>query len=326
MPTKKTTEEFIQDAIKVHGDKYDYSKVEYINSKTKVIIICKEHGEFEQTPKIHLRKNGCKKCSGKYQYTTKEFIEKAKEVHGDKYDYSKVEYISSKKHITIICKIHGNFRQQPTLHLYNKNGCSKCSGNYSYTTKEWIEKAIKVHGDKYDYSKTKYTKTDNKVIIICKIHGEFLQTAHHHLQNHGCRKCSKTYSYTTKEWVEKATEVHGDKYDYSKTKYTKTDTKVIIICKIHGGFLQTPDSHINAKNGCKECSYITNGINLRKSQDEFIKQSREVHGDRYDYSKVEYEKSNEKVIIICKEHGEFKQIPSSHLQRQGCLKCAYITN
>ena len=99
MPTKKTTEEFIQDAIKVHGDRYDYSKVEYINNRTKVTIICKVHGKFTQLPPSHLTGKGCSKCGRlicgkKLTMDCKLFIKKAKEVHGDKYDYSKVEYDS----------------------------------------------------------------------------------------------------------------------------------------------------------------------------------------------------------------------------------------
>lgn len=121
---------FIEKARKVHGDKYDYSKVDYINNRTPVIIICPKHGEFKQIPKTHLKGHGCKKCtlewlSKRYISNKDEFIKKARKVHGDKYDYSKVEYNGNKKEICIICPEHGEFWQMPYCHLQGK-GCNKC--------------------------------------------------------------------------------------------------------------------------------------------------------------------------------------------------------
>ena len=122
---KSSTKEFIEKARKVHGDKYDYSKVEYINNKTKVCIICPEHGEFWQTPNCHLSGDGCAKCSKKHKYTTEEWIEEAKKVHGNKYDYSKVNYINSQTKVCIICPEHGEFWQKPDRHLLGQ-GCPIC--------------------------------------------------------------------------------------------------------------------------------------------------------------------------------------------------------
>jgi len=119
-----TTEEFIEKSIKVHGDRYDYSLVEYKNAHTKVKIICKEHGVFEQTPNTHLNGSGCLECGGTKQLNTKKFIKKAKEIHGKKYDYSLVNYINAKTKIKIICTNHGEFEQTPNSHL-NSCGLSK---------------------------------------------------------------------------------------------------------------------------------------------------------------------------------------------------------
>lgn len=124
--TKLTTEEFIKKAREVHGDKYDYSKVEYVKSKAKVTIICPEHGEFLQTPQKHLYGQGCPKCGHKSELTTEEFIKKAREVHGDKYDYSNVEYVDAKTNVCIICKQHGVFWQRPSHHTAGR-GCKKCA-------------------------------------------------------------------------------------------------------------------------------------------------------------------------------------------------------
>ena len=137
---------------------------------------------------IH-QKQGCKYCTHRsYAYTTEEFINKAKQIHGDKYDYSKVEYKNKKTKICIICPIHGEFWMTPDKHLQSQ-GCPKCAKNYKMNTDSFKEKAIKVHGDDYDYSKVEYFGNDKKVCIICKEHGEFWQTPHGHLSGHGCPMC-----------------------------------------------------------------------------------------------------------------------------------------
>ena len=143
--TDKTTE-FINKAKIVHGDKYDYSKVEYINSRTKITIICKVHNEFEQKPSKHLFGQGCPICGGLYKRTNTDFINDAIKIHGDKYDYSKVKYINSQEKVIIICKNHGEFEQKPNSHL-NGQGCGKCAGRKRQNN-DFINDAIKVHGDK----------------------------------------------------------------------------------------------------------------------------------------------------------------------------------
>ena len=183
-----TTEEFINKAKKIHGDKFDYSKVNYVNNSTKVCIICPKHGEFWQTPASHLRKRGCNLCS-KPIHDTKSFIEEAKKVHGDKYDYSKVNYVDGHTKVCIICPKHGEFWQTPNNHVRNRN-CPKCGqisthDKQALTTKQFIEKAVKAHGDKYDYSKVNYVNNHTEVCIICPKHGEFWQKPMKHLSGHG---------------------------------------------------------------------------------------------------------------------------------------------
>jgi hypothetical protein len=129
--------------------------------------------------------SGCPKCANK-NVTTKEFIEKSKLIHGDKYDYSKVDYKYSNKDVIIICKIHGDFLQIPNTHL-NNHGCSKCAGIAKSNTTEFIENAKLIHGDKYEYFKVDYKNNITKVIITCKVHGDFLQTPKSHLKGHGCQ-------------------------------------------------------------------------------------------------------------------------------------------
>jgi very-short-patch-repair endonuclease/transposase-like protein len=182
------TNNFISKAIKIHKDRYDYSKVNYINAKTKINIICKLHGEFEQTPSNHLSKYNCQKCAKNFKLDTLEFIEKAKEIHKDIYDYSKVNYINADTKIIIICKIHGEFTQQPDFHINRKCGCPKCFNKSD--TLQFIEKAKKIYENKYDYSKVEYINNRIPVIIICKIHGEFMQQPNTHInQKCGCPSC-----------------------------------------------------------------------------------------------------------------------------------------
>ena len=217
-----TKEEFIKKAREIHGDKYNYSKVEYINNKIKVCIVCPEHGEFWMKPNSHLLKQGCPKCAIErnrfsQRCTLQEFIKKAREIHGDKYNYSKVEYINNRTKICIICPKHGEFWQRPGDHLQHK-GCPKCANDKIHslqrlTKEQFIGKAIKIHSDKYSYAKVMYTTIYDKICIVCPIHGEFWQTPHDHLKQSGCPKCNQSH-------MEKETEEillnKGIKYETQK--------------------------------------------------------------------------------------------------------------
>lgn len=121
----KTLEEFIQQAQLIHEDKYDYSKVNYVNTKTKVCIICPEHGEFWQKPAKHLKGQGCPKCIGRHQ-TFEQFLQKARNTHGDYYDYSQSNYINMTTPIKVICPKHGDFEIIPNVHINQKCGCHQC--------------------------------------------------------------------------------------------------------------------------------------------------------------------------------------------------------
>ena len=287
MPNKKTKEEFIKEAKKIHGDKYDYSKVDYVNNKTKVCIICNEpdHGEFWQTPSSHLKGRGCPKCKGdktreRLTSSREEFIKKACKVHGDKYDYSKVDYVNNYTKVCIICPKHGEFWQIPNGHLARK-GCPICGGTSALTKEEFIKKARKVHKYKYDYSKVEYVNIKTKVCIICSEHGEFWQQAYVHTQGVGCPQCaneanSKRFRSSLSDFVKKARKVHGDKYEYDKVDYVNCDTKVCIICHQHGEFWQTPDIHTRGC-GCPKC-------NLSHMERSVMNYLDEV-GITYDYQK-----------------------------------------
>ena len=194
MSKSLTTQIFIERAKKIHGDKYNYSKVNYINITTKVCIICSKHGEFWQRPNDHLLGKGCSKCAFNRTLTTNEFIDKANKIHNNFYIYDKTAYKKAKEKVTITCPIHGDFLQTPQHHLMGC-GCPKCryiksANSKRLSTKEFIEKAKQIHGDKYDYSKVNYTDCETKVCIICPEHGEFWQKPSEHLCGHGCKYCN----------------------------------------------------------------------------------------------------------------------------------------
>ena len=186
---RKSTDEFINESIVIHGNKYDYSLVKYKNNKTKVDIICNEHGIFCQYPFNHLKGHGCSKCSKNNKLTTDEFINKSIKVHGNKYDYSLVEYEGYNNKVNISCGKHGTFNQKPSDHLKG-HGCPKCGGSKTLTNNKFINKSIKVHGNKYDYSLVEYKNNKTKVDIICKKHDFiFKQKPNDHLSGKGCPKC-----------------------------------------------------------------------------------------------------------------------------------------
>lgn len=263
-----TTEIFVSHAKKIHGDKYDYSKTIYVKGHTKCKIDCPIHGEFLQTPSNHTHfgsPRGCPSCAredriNKRRLPKNEFILRANKVHKNKYDYSQINYISAKHKIDVVCPLHGKFTQTPSKHLRGDScplcGNEKRAKSRTYTKEKFLKKCKKAHGNTYDYSETKYEKEATKVKIICKKHGTFYQTPHAHFRGAGCQKCGiefnvDLHTLTQKEFLKKVRAVHKNTYDYSETVYEKARLKVCIICKKHGKFYQTANSHMNGKGCCK---------------------------------------------------------------------------
>jgi Zn finger protein HypA/HybF involved in hydrogenase expression len=185
---KLSTLYFIEKSNFIHNNKYDYSLVEYIKSKLKVKIICKEHGIFEQRPSNHIDGQGCPKCNFNFRSNTIEFIKKSELIHGNKYDYSLVNYINDRSKIDIICKEHGIFEQVVNYHLTG-SGCPKCKLGGKSSTKKFIESVSSIHDYKYDYRLVEYINSYTKVNIMCEHHGLFKQRPANHLKGEGCPKC-----------------------------------------------------------------------------------------------------------------------------------------
>lgn len=198
--------------------------------------------------------------------TQKEFLERCNQRYGNEFNYSKVDYVNAKIRIIIKCKKHGWFSITPYKHLNNTEGCPKCGHetqgkNKTKTTEEFIKEAKKIHKNKYDYSLSIYTGCDDKIEIICKRHGNFLQRAGNHLWGLGCVKCGNLS--TTKEFIGKARKIHNGRYDYSIVDYEHGKIPVCIICPIHGEFWQKPTIHTQGK-GCPKCNFSKGELGIDK--------------------------------------------------------------
>lgn len=287
---KKTTEQFIEEAHRIHGDKYDYSKVVYKNNLTPVTIICPLHGEFEQTPKCHLNGHGCYECA-------------------------KQKFGKGKRSKPTRLKEHGE-------HFVPNKDYLNCNIK---DTESFISYCSKLHNGKYDYSKVNYKNRYKPVVIICPIHGEFEQTPYQHIMGHGCKKCgrlitSEKQKIGKEEFIRLAKKKYDNRYDYSNIDYINFDTKISIICPIHGEFEQTPKQHLKAC-GCKGCIGEKKREYFAMKPDEFISRSTKIHNGKYSYNNVIYVNNATDVMITCPKHGDFPCTPANHLKGRGCPLC-----
>lgn len=307
---------------------FDYSQVpEEFQSTEKIPVTCHKHGLFLVKAYKHLHYKNCPGCwkdelkAGVVRLPQEVFVERARKKFGDVFDYSKVNYLGLNVPVVIGCPVHGFFKTNPKYHIDSKTGCNKCSrdSDNSVRKNEALEKAKTVHGDIYDYSRVDFLNQNRKVELVCKKHGSFWQTLAAHIEGHGCLTCSFLKQTKTKDlFVEESRKTHGDKYVYDKVEYINDNVKVLIGCKVHGYFEQRPSSH-KSGCGCGKCHIEK----TRLGKDEFIKKSRLVHGDTYDYSKVNYLGNKKKVEIVCKKHGSFWQKPNTHIStKNGCHLCS----
>lgn len=273
--TKKlTTAEFIARAKAIHGDKYNYHLVHYINISTKVSIVCGDHGVFPQRPSDHLKGAGCPKCKGaknsvRLRKGLDFYLAKFMSVHGENYDYSLIVNIeTSKQKLPIICPIHGVFEQSANIHSRGY-GCWDCGikQRANAQTKK-SEKAIDdfriTHGDRYLYDRAVYTGKKNDVIIGCKLHGYFTQNANRHQQGAGCPECAKEqiaefHRYNKSNLIEKFHSTHNGRYAYIVDGYKNQNSIIRIECKEHGWFKQRAANHL-AGHGCLKCGLLSTAI------------------------------------------------------------------
>ena len=195
----KTTEQFIAQAVAVHGSTYDYSLVDYVKALSDVTIVCKVHGAFQQNANLHLKGRGCRQCGIERRalnsrHDTEWFIEEARKIHVDRFDYSTTKYVTSSDKVTIVCKEHGAIHIAPYDHLRGP-GCPRCSHASAGAERripfdEFKSRAMEVHGERYSYMEEGYLDSKTPCTILCAAHGSFLQIPNDHLGGHGCKACS----------------------------------------------------------------------------------------------------------------------------------------
>ena len=280
MVGRLTTEQFVSKAQAIHGDKYNYDEVVYITTFDEVKVYCNYHKEFftiAPTDHISHKHRGCPKCgmdrtmaslnkmAKAKKLSTEEFIKRSKVVHGDKYDYSKSEYLGDGEKVEIICPKHGPFSQCAGAHSHG-HGCQECYDerraiSIKKDSNQFIEECKIVHNNKYTYENTIYTASRNKIEINCPIHGAFPMIASDHLRGCGCYSCYKeeafkeTLNERTKSFIDKSTKMHNGKYDYSNSKYMRRHDEVEIICPIHNSFWQIAGDHMMG-SGCPRCAHF----------------------------------------------------------------------
>ena len=325
MKQSEKTLEFLQ-KLKDKGhwnDDHDYSLVNYIDRNTKVKIVNKLNGLVHLVKPRQYRANGnltIQNAEDKTKYAVLEFIN----IHGDKYKYSKFNYKNSRHNSTITCPLHGDFLQSHSTHRKGI-GCPNCGYEKTqkastYESKQVLEKIKSKHGDKYDYSLFDYKGITNKVRIINTEYDTVHLVTPRSLIKKGGGLNLLNAEDKKNYFLKRSKKIHGNKYDYTLSNPKRMQDNVKIICATHGVFSQTPNSHFQGK-GCSKCSK-----SVIYTRDEIISLFRKKHGEKYDYSKLDYTGIKNYVKIICPVHGEFIQRAENHLSGRGCQICNHGWN
>lgn len=330
-------EKFMRAAKKLHGDKYDFTDIDYVNSITPIKLRCKLHNiSFTVLPTLFVKRkrSGCPVCRWMaVSNTQEEFLRRARAVHGDTYLYDKVKYVAYKKRVIITCRKHGDFLQRPSNHVEGQ-GCMKCVneakrkrfGKVKVYSGEIADLWLNKLQAKYPWLKfSEFSNPGVPCKVTCDKHGEMYVTAYSMLRSDGvaCKYCARNMSEKKEKYLAKARELHGDQYDYSKFDFS--ENPATFICKKHGEFKQSRRGHIETKIPCRECERERR----RMSKEEFLKRARDKFGDYYDYSKTNFVDTRTNVKIICPKHGIFIKKAGDHIRKPrypgdkigGCQLC-----
>lgn len=324
---------FINKSKIVHNNKYSYDKVVFVNVKSKVIVTCPEHGDFEITPDNHLRKRGCPKCKGK-NLTTKDFILQSQKVHNNKYDYSESIYINKSRHVKINCSLHGLFTQIPSVHL-NGSGCPKCVGK-GKNKSEIIEEAINIHGSKYQYrgfvnKKDSSNKTRSYLTIYCEKHNhEWEATTDSHIKKQtGCTYCgdensSKKQQSDFSQVIEKIINIHPNYSISEDQKYVNQHTNIKYQCSIHGIQRGRPLNLLNGQ-GCPVCGQESRNEFFRDDWNSVIERINIKHSNYYVYPDQPFINHFTPIVFNCSLHGDKISNTNTLLSKgSGCDECGNI--
>lgn len=266
-------------------------------------------------------------------YTTQKIIDKFTTIHGDKFDYSKVIFTGTDNKVIISCKKHECEYSQNIYSHMRGTGCRLCGKEIAANKRkssliDFIKKSSKIHKNKYTYNNVDYINSYTHVLITCLKHGDFSQKPNGHLSGDGCSSChrerqSVSQQSNTEEFIEKSKKIFGDNYLYEKTIYTNSNSIVIITCLKHGDFVKKANTHLNGA-GCRECKKEKLSQLMCKTNEQFIKEAKIIHKNKYKYEFCCYKNALEKIIITCEKHGNFMQSPNSHLNGGGCKNCSKI--
>ena len=331
-----TLESFVAAAKEKHGNLYTYPDQPWPPVGQAVGVVCKQHGEFHQRYLNHVRGAGCPICwesrRGKALRLTSEDVEKAIRKVFPEYAVDASSYSGNRSKLEVCCPSHGKFLANYS-DLVRGHGCPKCGKIKSRESKVAASKE-RMRSDlssmypelTFPNFDLEFTSTTARLTIICKKHGESTKRAHEMVnKGEGCPSCGKESSIAKRrvskdEAISRFISVHGNTYDYSKFRIAEAMGNSTIVCKKHGEFQQTPQAHWTGQ-GCPLC-----GVERRASAsiipfDVFVKNAREIHGNRYEYVESTYQGTSKNLTIICKEHGEFSQLAVSHLSGCDCPSC-----
>jgi hypothetical protein len=267
--------------------------------------------------------------------TQEEFIARCRKMHGDKYDYSGTIYLAAKKKITVCCPKHGRFDTIAGNHA-SGIGCPKCGRERTESAKRsstqaFIERARRIHGTTYDYSKVNYQRNSITVLLGCPTHGWFNQTPAHHLAGGGCKKCGTQRTVASLraarglsrgDYFQQCENAHGGRYKYPDQPFNGMRGKISAICPIHGLFQIDAVPHLRLKTGCQKCGYSSTSAAKKRGVTGWLEQVRKIHGVRYEYDTSNWNGVMSKVRIRCPKHGWWQQQALKHAQGQICPKCA----
>lgn len=265
---------------------------------------------------------------------TASFVAQSRAKHGDRFDYSKLVYSGSHAHVELRCVVHDAwFTVMATNHLTKKGGCKRCAGEAiasarRKTREKFIADASLKHGDRLVYDEVQYGGATTAIALVCKEHGSFRTTPASLLQaTFGFPACGRAAAaasrvLTTEEFVERSRSLHEDRFTYANASYSGKDALVTITCRDHGDFKTTPTEHRRyLHGGCRGCWLRDMQTTKRKTRQQFITEATMAHGNRYDYSRVEYTTSVASIELECEKHGPFHIFPYKHLAGAGCQKC-----
>lgn len=316
-PIKTTTEEWVKRAKEVHGERYDYVETIYLGSAKPIKINCLIHGIFVQKASKHLEGQGCKLCNIENQRKgIFEFIKDSKIHHGDFYDYSKVKFNSIHDLVNIICPVHGEFKQKAVKHQSGQ-GCKKCNIGTVWNTDEFINKAIKVHGEKYNYENSVYLNTVTKLEILCKnCNKSFSQVPLSHLSGAGCPYCAGNIKLSDDAFKELLFEAHNGEI-IAIDEYVNSDTKISVKHVCGSIWLSTPIHLLNRKQGCRLCF----NESLRMSDIDFKQRVFERHNGEI-ICLENYTQSKIRIKVKHLNCGKIWETEPRNVMRCGCHDCA----